>query len=45
VFQVVGPELKLRSYSERVILDFEVQKLFFAGKTVIENLADITTQK
>jgi len=36
---------KLKSYSRRKLLDFEVQKLFFANKTVTENLANKTAQK
>ena len=36
MFQVVGLELtlsRLKSYSRRKLLDFEVQKIFFADRT------------
>ena len=42
MFQVVGLELMLKSYSERKPFGLEVWKDYFAGKTIVEDLADRT---
>jgi len=46
VFQAVELKLtlnKLKSYSKRKLLNFEVWKLFFVDKTTTKDLADKTT--
>ena len=41
-----GTRVKVKElWQEEVILDFEVQKLFFAGEIAIEGSADRTAQK
>jgi len=45
VFQVVGPELKLRNYSERKPFWTLKCKGCFADGTVTKDLADGTAQK
>ena len=45
VSQAVGPELKLKSYSKKKPFWTLKYESCFVGETVIEDLADRTTQK